>query len=60
MQKSHADRLRLIVSVLAGWTPVPDEAPVWVDLALPLWWCVLIVAAVTCGGYGVKFVYIDF
>jgi hypothetical protein len=46
--------------VLSGWAPMPADAPRWLDFVLPVWWCVLVLAALTCGGYGVKFAYIDF
>ena len=45
---------------MGGLRPVPEDAPAWVDVALPLWWCALILAAVVFGGPGVKFAYIDF
>ena len=60
MQNSLAERARLVVAVLCGWAPVPADAPGWVDFALPVWWSALLLAALTCGGHGVKFVYIDF
>jgi len=60
MARSAAERTKLIVAVLCGWAPVPEDAPGWVDFALPVWWCALLLAALACGGYGVKFVYVDF
>lgn len=60
MKKSATEQGRRIVAVLCGWAPVPEDAPGWVDFALPVWWSVLLLAALACGGYGVKFVYIDF
>ena len=60
MQKSPTERARLAFEVLSGLRPVPEDAPAWVDVALPLWWCALILAAVVFGGPGVKFAYIDF
>lgn len=46
--------------VLGGLRPVPPDAPRWVDFALPVWWCLLLLAAVAFGGAGLKFAYIDF
>ena len=46
--------------VLSGLKPVPADAPRWVDFALPLWWCGLVLTALAFGAAGVKFAYIDF
>jgi hypothetical protein len=54
------ERARVVYEVLGGLRPLPAEAPRWVELLLPLWWCALILAAITFGGAGVKFAYIDF
>jgi hypothetical protein len=53
-------RLRTVYEVLGGFRPLPEAAPLWVELLLPLWWCALIAAALAFGGVGVKFAYIDF
>ena len=60
MPKNRLEQAHLVYEVLSGLRPVPDDAPAWVDVALPVWWCVLLLAAVTFGGAGVKFAYIDF
>lgn len=60
MPKSGAERALLVWQVLSGLRPVPDDAPVWVDFALPLWWCALLLAAIVFGAPGVKFAYVDF
>jgi hypothetical protein len=50
----------VVYEVLSGLRPVPDGAPRWVHVALPVWWCALVLAALAFGGAGVKFAYIDF
>ena len=38
-----------------------DDASPWLwGLAIPLWWCLLVIVAVAFAGQNVKFVYIDF
>ncbi|HEX6275003.1 MAG TPA: hypothetical protein VFZ53_18300 [Polyangiaceae bacterium] len=54
------ERLRIVYEVLGGFRPLPDDAPFWAELLLPLWWCALISLALAFGGAGVKFAYIDF
>ena len=54
------ERARVVYEVLGGLRPLPERAPIWVELLLPLWWCALLFAAITFGGAGVKFAYIDF
>ncbi|HTQ08053.1 MAG TPA: hypothetical protein VMI54_29570 [Polyangiaceae bacterium] len=60
MQKSRIERALVVYEVMSGLRAVPDDAPAWVAVLLPLWWCALILAAVVFGGPGVKFAYIDF
>jgi hypothetical protein len=54
------ERLRIAYEVLGGLRPLPESAPLWLQLVLPLWWCALLLSAITFGGAGVKFAYIDF
>jgi hypothetical protein len=60
MKSSLVERTRGAAVVLCGWAPVPEDAPAWAHVALAVWWCALLLTALTFGGYGVKFVYIDF
>jgi hypothetical protein len=60
MAKSRVERALLVYEVLGGLKPPPADAPGWVDFALPLWWCGLVLAALAFGAAGVKFAYIDF
>jgi hypothetical protein len=60
MRKRPAELALLAYEVLGGYKPVPDGAPRWVDLVLPLWWCGLVLAALAFGAIGVKFAYVDF
>lgn len=54
------ERARIVYEVLGGLRPLPDGTPLAIELLLPLWWCALLLAAITFGGAGVKFAYIDF
>jgi hypothetical protein len=54
------ERARIVYEVLGGLRPLPEQAPRSVELLVPLWWCALLLAAITFGGAGVKFAYIDF
>lgn len=60
MKKSLTEHALLAYEVLGGLRPIPDGAPRWVNVVLPLWWCALILGALAFGGAGVKFAYIDF
>jgi hypothetical protein len=60
MKRSPTERALLAYEVLGGLKPLPDGAPVWASVALSIWWCALLLAALAFGGAGVKFAYIDF
>jgi hypothetical protein len=60
MARKLAEHAHLTYEVLSGLRPLPEDAPAWATVLLPLWWCGLVLAALAFGGAGVKFAYIDF